>query len=163
MTQIGTPVIIAGDVSDPASVKDPGPVLGSSAKAEIDAKVGKKAAGGSNAVTSILVSRADNRIYVLQGGAIVAEGDANIKDASKPIGSNVFIWQGGDKNGSTWDGMGFHADGEGAVAPNSALLERIEGSDEVMEAIKKQLKAVRCWSRPTSPRRPTRAATRTWS
>jgi hypothetical protein len=140
VTQIGTPVIIAGDVSDPASVKDPGPVLGSSAKAEIDAKVGKKAAGGSNAVTSILVSRADNRIYVLQGGAIVAEGDANIKDASKPIGSNVFIWQGGDKNGSTWDGMGFHADGEGAVAPNSALLERIEGSDEV-EAIKKRLKA----------------------
>ena len=93
----------------------------------------------------------------------VAEGDANIKDASKPIGSNVFIWQGGDKNGSTWDGVGFHADGEGAVAPNSALLERIEGSDEVMEAIKKRLKAVRCWSRPTSPRRPTRAATRTWS
>ena len=141
VTQIGTPVIIAGDVTDPASVKDPGPVLGSSAKAEIDAKVGKKAAGGGNAVTSILVSRADNRIYVLQGGAIVAEGDANIKDASKPIGSNVFIWQGGDKNGSTWDGMGFHADGEGAVAPNTAVLERIEGSDEVMEAIKKRLKA----------------------
>ena len=46
VTQIGTPVIIAGDVTDPASVKDPGPVLGSSAKAEIDAKVGKKAAGG---------------------------------------------------------------------------------------------------------------------
>jgi hypothetical protein len=112
VTQIGTPVIIAGDVTDPVSVKDPGPVLGSSAKAEIDAKVDKKAAGGGNAVTSILVSWADNPIYVLQGGAIVAEGDANIKDASKPIGSNVFIWQGGDKNGSTWDGMGFHADGE---------------------------------------------------
>ena len=140
VTQIGTPVIIAGDYTDPAAVKDPGPVLGSSAKAEIDAKVGKKAAGGSNAVTSILVSRADNRIYVLQGGAIVAEGAANIKDAGKPIGSNVFIWQGGDKNGSSWDGMGFHADGEGAVAPSSAVLERIEGSDEVMAAIKKRLK-----------------------
>ncbi len=86
------------------------------------------------------MSRADNRIYVLQGGAIVAEGEANIKDATKPIGSNVFIWQGGDKNGSTWDGMGFHADDEGAVAPNSASLERIEGSADVMEAIKKRLK-----------------------
>ncbi|HKQ55545.1 MAG TPA: L,D-transpeptidase [Methyloceanibacter sp.] len=140
VTQIGTPVIIAGDVTDPASIKDPGPVLGSNAKAQIDVKVGKKAAGGSKAVTSILVSRADNRIYVLQGGAIAAEGDANIKDASKPIGSNVFIWQGGDKDGSTWDGMGFHADGEGAVAPSTAVLERIEGSDQVMEAIKKRLK-----------------------
>ena len=81
MTQVGTPVIIAGEVTDPASVKDPGPILGSSAKEEIDAKAGKKAASpaGSNAVTSILVSRADNRIYVLQGGAIVAEGDANIR------------------------------------------------------------------------------------
>jgi hypothetical protein len=36
--------------------------------------------------------------------------------------------------------MGFHADGEGAVAPSSAVLERIEGSDQVMEAIKKRLK-----------------------
>ncbi|MGD9503105.1 MAG: L,D-transpeptidase [Methyloceanibacter sp.] len=140
VTQIGTPVIIAGDYTDPAAVKDPGPVLGSSAKEQIDAKVGKKAAGASNAVTSILVSRADNRIYVLQGGAIVAEGEANIKDPAKPIGSNVFIWQGGDKDGSSWDGMGFHADGEGAVAPSTAVLERIEGSDEVMAAVKKRLK-----------------------
>lgn len=139
-THVGTPVIIAGDHTDPEAVKDPGPVLGSSAKAEIDAKVGKKAAGGANAVTSILVSRADNRIYVLQGGAIVAEGDANIKDPSKPIGSNVFIWQGGDKNGSSWDGMGFHPDGEGAVAPNAAVLERIEGSEQVMDAVKQRLK-----------------------
>jgi hypothetical protein len=140
VTQVGTPVIIAGDHTDPAAVKDPGPILGSSAKAEIDAKVGKKAAGGGNAVTSILVSRADDRIYVLQGGAIAAEGSANIKDPSKPIGSNVFIWQGGDKNGSTWQGLGFVADEEGAAAPNAAVLERIEGSDEVMDAVKKRLK-----------------------
>ena len=59
---------------------------------------------------------------------------------SKPIGSNVFIWQGGDKNGSSWDGMGFHPDGEGAVAPNSAVLERIEGSEQVMDAVKQRLK-----------------------
>lgn len=140
VTHVGTPVIIAGDHTDPAAVQDPGPVLGSSAKAEIDAKVGKKAAGGAGAVTSILVSRADDRIYVLQGGAIVAEGSANIKDASKPIGSNVFIWQDGDKNGSTWQGMGFHADEEGATAPNAAVLDRIEGSEDVMDAIKKRLK-----------------------
>lgn len=140
VTHLGTPVIIAGDHTDPADVQDPGPVLGSSAKAEMDAKVGKKAAGGANGVTSILVSRADNRIYVLQGGAIAAEGSANIKDPSKPIGSNVFIWQDGDKNGSTWSGMGFHVEADGAAKPNSAVLERIEGSDEVMDAIKKRLK-----------------------
>ncbi len=82
VTQVGTPVIIAGDTSDPASVKDPGPILGSSAKETIEANVGKKAISpaASNAVTSILVSRADKRIYVLQNGAIVADGAANIKD-----------------------------------------------------------------------------------
>ena len=36
--------------------------------------------------------------------------------------------------------MGFHPDGEGAVAPNSAVLERIEGSEQVMDAIKQRLK-----------------------
>jgi hypothetical protein len=30
--------------------------------------------------------------------------------------------------------------GEGATAPNTSVLERIEGSDEVMEAIKQRLK-----------------------
>lgn len=67
--------------------------------------MGKKAISpaNSNAVTSILVSRADKRIYVLQNGNIVAQGDANIKDPGKAIGSNVFVWQGGDPNGSTWD------------------------------------------------------------
>jgi hypothetical protein len=142
VTQVGTPVIIAGDVSDPAAVKDPGPILGSSAKETIETNVGKKAVSppSSNAVTSILVSRADKRIYVLQNGAIVVDGEANIKDPSKALGSNVFVWQGGDPKGSTWEGMGFQAAAEGAVAPNTAVLERIEGSPEVMDAIRKRMK-----------------------
>jgi L,D-transpeptidase catalytic domain len=139
-TQVGTPVIIAGDATDPASVKDPGPILGSEAKQTIDTKVGKKTKGVGQAVTSILVSRADNKIYVLQNGAIVAEGAAAIDDPSKPLGSNVFVWQGGDPEGSSWEGMGFIAAGEGATAPNTAVIERIDGSDEVMDAIRKRMK-----------------------
>ena len=142
VTQIGTPVIIAGDYTDPQSVKDPGPILGSDAKQAMDAKASKKkkAAGSKDAVTSILVSRADNKIYVLQNGAIVAEGAANIEDPSKPLGSNVFVWQGGDPKGSSWDAMGFHANDDGATAPNTAVLERIKGSPEVMEAIGKDIR-----------------------
>lgn len=75
-----------------------------------------------------------------QNGNIVAQGDANIKDPGKAIGSNVFVWQGGDPNGSTWDGMGFHDDAEGATAPNTPVLERIEGSPDVMDAIRKRMK-----------------------
>jgi hypothetical protein len=140
-TQVGTPVIIAGDYTDPASVKDPGPILGSDAKQALDSKASKKkGGGGKNAVTSILVSRADNRIYVLRNGAIVAQGDANIEDPSKPLGSNVFVWQGGDPQGSSWEGMGFYADSEGATAPNTSVLERIKGSSDVMAAISKSMK-----------------------
>jgi hypothetical protein len=123
---------------------------------------GKKAVSppSSNAVTSILVSRADKRIYVLQNGAIVVDGEANIKDPSKALGSNVFVWQGGDPKGSTWEGMGFQAAAEGAVAPNTAVLERIEGSPEVMDAIRKRMKPGRCSSPRTFRQHPIRAATR---
>lgn len=144
VTQTGTPVIVADDYTGPASVKDPGPILGSDAKQTIEATVGKKKkrarAAAAGPVTSILVSRADNRIYVLQNGDVVAQGDANIDDMSKPLGSNVFVWQGGDKHGSNWEGMGFEADRSGAKAPDTAVLERIKGSAEVMDAIGKRLK-----------------------
>ncbi len=52
----------------------------------------------------------------------------------------MFVWQGGDPKGSTWEGMGFHADEEAATAPNTAVLERIEGSPDVMDAIRKRMK-----------------------
>jgi hypothetical protein len=121
-------------------VNDPGPILGSDAKAAMDAKAGKKKAKStSGAVTSILVSRAAKRIYVLQNGDIVAEGEAVIAEPSKPLGSNVFVWQGGDPKGSTWEGMGFHAEVGGAKAPKTLVLERIDGAPEVMEAIRKRI------------------------
>ena len=41
ITQIGTPVIITGGHSDPASVADPGPILGTTAAKELEAKAGK--------------------------------------------------------------------------------------------------------------------------
>ena len=42
ITQIGTPVILAGGHSDPASVADPVAILGTTAKEEIEAKIGGK-------------------------------------------------------------------------------------------------------------------------
>lgn len=142
VTQVGTPVIIAGDHTDPASVRDPGPILGTTAEEEIKAKLGRRAPGPSSAhaVTSILVSRADSRIYVLENGEIVATGDAVIRDPTEPLGSNVFVWRGGDAAGSTWEGMGFHADPNGAVAPQTTVLERIDGSPGVMDAIRERIR-----------------------
>jgi hypothetical protein len=66
ITQIGTPVILAGGHTDPASVADPGPILGTTAREEIEAKIGGKPIPSlsPNAVMSILVSRGDMKIYV---------------------------------------------------------------------------------------------------
>lgn len=89
---------------------------------------------------SILVSRGDMKIYVVQYAEIVAEGAAVIKDPSEPIGSNVFVWQGGDAQGSTWEGMGFHADPTVPTVPDTDVLQRIDGAADVMDVIRDRIK-----------------------
>ena len=145
ITTVGTPVIIAGAHTAPIAVKDPGPILGTTLADEIKAverKKNKKARElPKDAVTSILVSRADQAIYVLQNGDIVAQGPATIADPKKPLGSQVFVYEGGDAAGSTWQAMGFHPTSKkGARDATTALLERIQGAPDVMDAIRERLK-----------------------
>jgi hypothetical protein len=92
VTQIGTPVIIASDHTQPAAVFDPGLILGAKAKEELGKATKKKAAvkaktnprfATTDAVTSILVSRADKWIFVLQNGDIVAQGQVSIANPGK--------------------------------------------------------------------------------
>jgi hypothetical protein len=89
---------------------------------------------------SILVSRGDMKIYVLQNAEVVAEGAAIIKDSTQPIGSNVFVWQGGDAHGSSWEGMGFHAGPSVPTAPDTDVLQRIDGAPDVMDVIRDRIK-----------------------
>lgn len=144
ITQVGTPVIIAGDHTQPASVIDPGLILGAKAKQEL-AKVTKKTKtkpkfAQTDAVTSILVSSADKSIYVLQNGEIVAEGKATIASPSKPLGSHVFVLQGGDENGFTWQASGFDTGRRGAVKPNTSVVERVTPPQNVLDAINARMK-----------------------
>jgi hypothetical protein len=141
-TKIGTPVVIAGSHSAAAAIADTGPVLGAAAMAEIKSKLGgaTPSATAPSAVISILVSSADRRIFVMENEQMVATGAATISDPAKPLGSNVFIWQGGDAAGSTWLGMGFHPVPDGAAAPDPGVLGRIDGAPDVMNAIRDRLK-----------------------
>jgi hypothetical protein len=141
VTQIGTPVIIAGDHTEPSSVPDPGLLLGAKASEQI-AKTGKKTKPSfstSNAVTSILVSRADKSIYVIQNGDIVAQGTAEIEDPGKPLGSNVFILEKGDENGFTWVASGYSS-GSNAKKPSTSVVERITPPQDVQKAIDERMK-----------------------
>ena len=141
-TRIGTPVIIAGSHSEPVAIAEPGQILGPAALEEIKSKLGSAmpSATASSAATSVLVSSADRRIYVMENEQIVASGDATISDPATPLGSNIFIWQGGDAAGSTWLAMGFHPAPEDAAVPDSSVLGRIAGAPEVMNAIRERLK-----------------------
>jgi hypothetical protein len=144
ITGIGTPVIIAGNTTDPEAVEDPGPILGLDAKEVIAEKAGKKAlAVGDDKALAIVVSGADKMIYVLEDGDIVAQGPATIKDPSQPIGSNVFIWRGGDASGdpgSSWDGLAFAPEPGAEGTPTTTLIQRIDGAPDVMEAIRKLIR-----------------------
>jgi hypothetical protein len=57
--------------------------------------------------------------------------------------------------------MGFYTDSDGATAPNTAVLERIKGSGDVMAAISKSMKPGTVLVTPTLRPRPTRARPRT--
>jgi len=142
ITQVGTPVIIANDSTHPAAVVDPGLLLGAQAKQELGkvAKRTKPVFSTSNAVTSILVSGADQSIYVLQNGDIVAQGKATIADPAKPLGSNVFILTGGDEDGFTWQASGFSTGKKGAKRPSTSVVERITPPPDVQAAIDERMK-----------------------
>jgi hypothetical protein len=149
LTQVGTPVIIASDHTQPASVFDPGLILGTKARQEVG-KVAKKAKNNRNtgpkfaqteAVTSILVSRADKIIFVLQNGEIVAQGEVTIANPGKPLGSHVFVLQKGDERGFTWVASGFESGNRRrAMKPDTSVVERITPPQEVQDAIDKRMK-----------------------
>src|SRR5262249_30750851 len=142
VTQVGTPVIIADDSTAPTSVTDPGLLLGAKASEEL-AKTGKKGKptfSKSNAVTTILVSRADKSIYVIQNGDIVAQGTPEITDPNKPLGSNVFILEKGDENGFTWQGSGFASGKTSAAKPGTSSIERVTPPPDVQKAIDERMK-----------------------
>ncbi len=143
ITQVGTPVIIASDHTQPASVFDPGLILGAKAKHEL-AKVASKTKpkfAQTEAVTSILVSRADKSIFVLQNGEIVAQGKVAIANAGKPLGSHIFILQKGDENGFTWIASGFETGNRHRpVRPDTSVVERITPPQDVQDAIDQRMK-----------------------
>jgi hypothetical protein len=144
VTTVGTPVIVAGDATTPTSLVDHGLILGTTAEEEAEVAVYKEEKpvfATTAGATSILVSGADQSMYVIENGDIVAEGKATIADPSKPLGENVFILEDGDGKGFTWQAIGFHrTDPNGAVVPDASVVERIKGPPNVIDAIKQRMK-----------------------
>jgi hypothetical protein len=136
LTHVGTPVIIAGAHGDPAQLVHPGLVLSDVARDEMEKKVAElsakqhpkdwpePAAGAPREkFASLVVSRADRRATLLEDGVVVAEGDAVIEAPDRPLGSHVFVLEGGRDGtaGLVWHAFAHTDDPAGELADVGAL------------------------------------------
>jgi hypothetical protein len=148
VTHVGTPVIIAGGYTDPAEIVHPGLVLSDYAEHEFEAAAASLknkplpshvADDAPFPATSVLVSSADQRVFIIEGGRIVAEGKAFIAQPEVPLGSHVFILVDTHdaKRGLTWHGIGHHASqASGFPEPQEGVIKRLRTETPVIEAMK---------------------------
>ena len=138
MTDLGTPVIIGGH-DEHHLVAGPGTTPAANAGNIVAARQAARslAPTGTDADTSILISSADRRIYVVQDGTILAAAPASIEDPEQPLGTNVFAWRDGEPGGTAplWQAHSFAPVPGGATVEDARLLERVTASPKATQAI----------------------------
>jgi L,D-transpeptidase catalytic domain len=143
VTHVGTPVIIADDHSEPAPVTHPGPILSSLAAQELQTTVAslqkkplppQERHKDMQHAVSILVSRADQELYVLKDGNIVAKGSVEIVRPNEPLGSHVFILVDAHKDGRS---ANWHAIRHGSEPSASAedLIGRVQSDPSLAKQV----------------------------
>ena len=110
VTHVGTVVIVADERTQPETVVHPGLLLPSVAESEARAlsqSVASKPKAGnwettvSYPVSSLLVSRADGKVYVTHAGRLVGAYPARIEDRNKRIGTHVYTLLGPSNDGAS--------------------------------------------------------------
>jgi len=146
-TRIGTPVVVAAAFSAPQPVFNPN-IVGElySAKALQGLRSAERRyqsdEPATGPVTSVLVSRQDAKVMVLQNGEIVAEGTAKIDRPDEPFPSNVFVLSGAgtDAEGLRWEAIGYQQGEEAQVnVADAATMDRIHGPANVADAIRQRM------------------------
>ena len=152
ITQLGTPVILAGSASDPKEVVHPGLVLGDYATHEfqsVQAQVKRNELPWQAHVTrfagpaAILISGADRTGTLLVDGAIVGQAPVVIRDPEVPLGSHVFTLKGTDagQQGLAWHAIGYQSlTGVPAGQPESAILQRISTNSPTLDKVRQHLR-----------------------
>lgn len=149
VTNLGTPVVIANRFTDPQPVVSAGVAGRKFTRAELGGRFAARSrsfqdgeAPEPRPVTSVLVSRSDGHVIVLENGAIVAEGSATITDPGTPFPTEVFVLNGAETGGDglSWEAIGY-GDGEGPAggALVGGVMDRIKGPENVANAIAERL------------------------
>ncbi len=138
VTHLGTPVIIADQKTKYSDLVNPGLILSHEttklAQDAVKKAKGKKPPETQN-TSSILVSSADGKAYVMTDGKVVYETPIRIKDPSRPLGNHLYSLLGPGPDGKSfrWAAFGFGGQpGEGQSVDrwNDETLSRIEVVDK---------------------------------
>ncbi len=146
-TRLGTPVVIANRFTAPSPVMSSGVAGRTFTRSELGGLANRTRAyldgdPEPRPVTSVLVSRKDGHVIVMENGAVVTEGAATITGADQPFESEVFVLNGIAASGDdlTWEAIGYGTDEAGAGATVSGnVLDRIQGPESVVTAIAERL------------------------
>lgn len=148
VTHVGTPVIVADNHVQPATVVHPGMVLSDDAERAFEAVMEhglkeKTLPWGAEVVdfnepTSVVVSGADKSMTILAGGKVVAEGPVTIADDSRPLGSHVFVLAEAQDQSKqlTWHGISHGVGSDGALPDaETAVIRRITAKPELVHEL----------------------------
>ncbi|MBL8790703.1 MAG: L,D-transpeptidase [Rhizobiales bacterium] len=146
VTRLGMTVVIADENSSPSSVVHPGLVLGDYARREyaaVDLSIKSKQYAAGHAAsppdTGIVVSSAERKLSLWNGGELVTEGEVTISNPKRPLPNRVYTLTRTDtaKQSLEWTVTGY---GRGAQARRaSADLERIKAEPRLREPLRQSL------------------------
>ena len=148
VTHVGTPVIIAGAVSDPWELTHPGMVLAGYAEQEFEQVLkgldGKKLPADWQAaeqapVTTLIVSSADKKCELIENDRVVATGDVSLSGGDK-FGSSVLVLNGADADGKgmRWTVIG-HGEEGAQLAKDGDILKRLGAAPDFVAAVQAKM------------------------
>jgi hypothetical protein len=143
ITQLGIPVIIADEKSQPEVVVHPGFILPTDAQDQAAAAVLAAKNDTANAITNVVsgvVSAADQKAIMLIDGQVAWESAITIAEPKQPLGSTAFTLLGLSPDGSAFRWQAHDIDGDRqTVTKKDPVLSRItvEKADEVTAILEK--------------------------
>jgi hypothetical protein len=146
ITKLGVTVVLADDHSQPASVTHPGLVLGDYARHEFGA-VGQAMSASNSAeshisngrATSLVVSRADRKVFVYEDHKPVASHPVTIQNPGRPIGERVYTLVGLHDEDQHMQWSAVSHSGKGDREDHGVALQRITADAAARAAIGKRL------------------------
>lgn len=148
VTHVGTPVIVADEHSQPGIVTHPGPALSALAKSELDAAVArlakkklppKRRHEGMQHAVSLLVSRADQTLYIMRDGSILSRNRVEFLRPNEPLGSHTFMLMGSAKKAGAlqWKAVGYTPADTGVQlhASDASVIARIQSDPALAKKI----------------------------